>query len=165
MTSKYLKSPFNINLDNLETVPYLIKMIERAVEELNGSDYYCELDVNCEHNFGNYASGYRVFLKNKQEDISLYVYTGIIYSYKKDPAGLFTEVDRNNNKKYFNQIDENIKSNSYYTISQKEDGFLKLFNSDYERYIKSDNEVQYNQLIKFINHCFKAFLKPLDTLG
>ncbi|MDZ7671576.1 MAG: hypothetical protein U5K53_01850 [Halanaerobiales bacterium] len=163
MASKYLSKPFNIDLEKLETVPYLIKMIEKAVQEINGSKYFCELDFDCDHNFGSYAYGYRVFLKNKQKDISLYVYTGLIFSYKKDPAGLFVEVDRNNNEKYFSQIDDNIEKSVNYDISQKEEGFLKLFYPEYEKYIKLKNKEQYEKLKEFIDQCFKSFLEPLNS--
>lgn len=163
MTSNYFNKTFYLDLDKLETVPYLVKMIEKSVKELNGSNYYCELDVNCDHNFGNYASGYRVFLKSKQTNVSLYVYTGLIYSYKKDPAGLFAEVDRNNNQEHFNQINKNIEDNSYYIISQKEDGFLKLFYTNYEEFIQLDYETQHKKLKEFIDKCFRSFLKPLNS--
>ena len=107
------------------------------------------------------SRGNRCYLRDN-EQIDLYIYFGAIFSYLKDPAGLFAEVDQFNNSKHYDQIRSQIEPDEKYDLSVKDTGFVKLFmtDADIAKINNAADSAEQDQIFAdFLRHCCRAFIK------
>ena len=117
--------PFRFAMQDLDDM-YEAALLYREVLDYPSEITDVEVNEKDRDNFGEYASGYRYWLSDKAHEHRLYAYFGVIYSFKKEPAGLFAEIDEFSNPLEFKKVFENIAEGKLYWI-HKEKGFLKLF--------------------------------------
>ena len=97
-----------MNIQNLKDSLGLVKAFEKILLEAESEICDAAINVQDKDNFGQYAQGFRYTLTN-QKQMSLYAYFGAIYSYKKQPAGIFAEIDRFSNQKEFDRVFNHFK--------------------------------------------------------
>lgn len=147
---------FTLTFQDLHNARNLAEAFELALREMKSEYCTAEINYSDKDNFGQYAQGFRYYLKNKAETVCLYAYFGAIYSYKKQPAGIFAEIDWFSNQKDFDQVFEHMEESGGYHMSKNEPKFLKLFMKD-EDIIKLNKECYVEQLEQL-----KSFLKTCN---
>lgn len=158
---------FRLTYQDLGNTYRLALAFEEVLRTAGTGRYSVEICKADPDNFGRYASGYRYYLRSLEEDIELYAYFGGIYSYQKEPAGIFAEIDWLNNQKAFDRAFANIKEGERYRISVKEPKFIKLF-------LKPEQEAAFNGmdypaqlqcLADFLRECNTRLLEAASTSG
>lgn len=152
---------FRLNLDNLDEVYRLALQFEEVLNRTKSSEYMAVINLADPDNFGQYASGYRYYLVSPQGKTRLYAYFGVIYSYKKSPAGVFAEVDRHSNPELYNRVLGHVGPSDKYELNTAEEGFIKLFlpRDKAEAFNRADNEGQMAILAEFLDACNTCFIK------
>jgi len=152
---------FRINLAQLHSLYLLATSLERVVALAQDPDYSLTLDPYDPDKAGAYFQGNRCYLRDN-EQIDLYIYFGAIFSYLKDPAGLFAEVDQFNNGKHYDQIRHRIEPDEKYVLSVKDTGFVKLFMTDAD-IARINNAVDSNEqdqiFAEFLRHCCRTLIQ------
>lgn len=146
---------FRLEYAGLNDAYRLALQFEAALEKVQSDLYTVEINRGDPDNFGQYASGYRYYLRSTRRDVCLYAYFGGIYSYKKAPAGIFAEIDWLSNQKDFHRAFDNMEKNSAYLFSRKEPKFIKLFlpPETQQEYNASSAERQVEILAQFLDVC------------
>lgn len=146
---------FFICYEQMEDALNLCNAFDRTLNRAEGEESRIWVNYKDRDNFGQYASGFRYHLSDKEGKVSLYAYFGVIYSYKKQPCGIFTEIDRNSNPDEFARVEENIIPSEEYELSRKEEGFLKLFlpRKKMEKFHDCEYEEQMSLLKRFVEKC------------
>ena len=129
-----------------------------VINTAKDESYTTEINEKDPDNFGQYASGFRYWLHNASGSAKMYAYFGSIYSYKKNPAGLFAEIDWFSNQDVFDKVKANFKANPAFEYSEKEEKFIKLFmpQATVEALNVADYEKQMEILKEFFIVCNKA---------
>lgn len=155
MTEAASRQGFSITYKQMDNALNLCNAFDRALNEAGTSESRVSVNYSDKDNFGQYASGFRYYLSDLQENVSLYAYFGVIYSYKKQPAGIFAEVDRFSNPDSFDRVYDNIEECSSYKLSVKEPGFIKLFMPEEmeEQFNNAGYGSQIRMLKDFVNDC------------
>lgn len=158
---------FRLNYSDLANAWNLANAFEDALKEMKSD--ICNVEANPEDkdNFGQYAQGFRYYLTGSGGCVSLYAYFGAIYSYKKQPAGIFAEIDRYSNPKEFDRVADRIRPSGQYELSTAEDGFLKLFMTEpmTEALNQADPEAQRRMLVEFLKACSEAMVSAWEKGG
>lgn len=130
----------------------------KVVTETKHETFTTEINDKDPDNFGQYASGFRYWLHNASGSAKMYAYFGSIYSYKKNPAGLFAEIDWFSNQDVFDKVKANFKADPAFEYSEKEEKFIKLFmpRSTVEALNEADYDRQIEILKEFFTVCNKA---------
>lgn len=151
---------FRLQYENLADTLSLARAFEAALQAAGGEEYSVELNKADPDNFGQYASGFRYWLADKKGPNRMYAYFGAIYSYKKEPAGLFAEIDWLNNQAMFDRAFQNMKSTSGFVFSEKEPKFIKLFMPPeaVQRFNEAAPEAQRQLLADFLHECNTAMI-------
>lgn len=151
---------FRLNYGDLANTLKLARAFRTTLEEAQGSEYAVEINPADPDNFGQYASGYRYWLSDRESGSRMYAYFGGIYSYKKDPAGIFAEIDWLNNQAVFDKTFANMKSTDLFTFSDKEPKFIKLFMPPalVERFHGAGEAEQMAILKEFLDDCNRAMV-------
>jgi hypothetical protein len=89
----------------------------------------------------------------------MYAYFGSIYSYKKNPAGLFAEIDWFSNQDVFDKVKANFKADPAFEYSEKEEKFIKLFMP--QSTVEALNEAVYDRQIEILKEFFTVCNKAL----
>lgn len=157
---------FVLDYKNMADSLNLVNAFDKALKETRSD--VCSVEVNYadKDNFGQYAEGFRYDLTN-QQGLSLYAYFGAIYSYKKQPSGIFAEIDKFSNQKEFDRVYQNIESSDVYELGTGEAGFVKLFMKEQliEVFNQADYEEQIELLKKFLNTCNEAMVNAWKRGG
>lgn len=123
----------------------------------------CQVEINEKDpdNFGRYAFGYRYHLRDFGGLVDFYGYFGVIFSYEKEPAGIFAEIDRFSNEQIFDPLWEAFPESAWYEASKKEPGFLKLFlpGTLTEQFRRAEAKEQRELLDRFLQACNEAFIE------
>lgn len=146
---------FCLNYKNMGHSLNLVNAFDKVLQEVESDISSVKVNYADKDNFGQYAEGFRYYLTDKKE-LSLYAYFGAIYSYKKQPAGIFAEVDKFSNQKEFDRVFENMEPSPIYELGIGESGFVKLFMK--EEMIEKFNNAEYAQQIDIL----KLFLKTCN---
>lgn len=104
----------------------LLCLLNEALDSLDSPLFDAER-VKDPDNLGAYALGSRYWLRSPETGKKLYAYFGVIFSYQKDPAGVFAEVDQHSNPELYGEVLAHISQTPGYQVSLKEPGFIKLF--------------------------------------
>lgn len=155
MVASVYQTGFTLNHKNMADSLNLVNAFDRVLQEIKSDFSAVKINYEDPDNFGQYAQGFRYFLTNHKA-LSLYAYFGAIYSYKKQPAGIFTEIDRFSNQEEFSRVYENMEESEAYEMGISEPGFIKLFLK--EDMIQKLNEAEYDQQIEIL----KLFLKECN---
>ncbi len=149
---------FRLDYEDLANTLELARAFETALANAGGEEYRVEMNRADPDNFGQYASGFRYWLEDKRGGNRMYAYFGAIYSYKKDPAGVFAEIDWLNNQPMFQRAFENMKSTETFVFSDKEPKFIKLFFTPQlaQRFAEADKAGQQKILEEFLHECNTA---------
>ena len=140
----------------------LLCLLNEALDGLDSPLFDVER-VKDPDNLGAYALGSRYWLSCPENGKKLYAYFGVIFSYQKDPAGIFAEVDQHSNPEYYDKVLSCIAQTPGYQLSLKETGFIKLF-------LPKAHQLSFNllprerqlQLLKdFLVNVNRAFLRGL----
>ncbi len=118
---------FALDYGALANTLRLARCFKAVLEEAGSEEYSVQVNAADPDNFGQYASGYRYWLEDKKSGNRMYAYFGGIYSYKKEPAGIFAEIDWLNNQAVFDAAFANMKPTGLFTFSAAEPKFIKLF--------------------------------------
>lgn len=157
---------FTLDYKNMADSLNLVNAFDRALKETESD--ICSVEVNYadKDNFGQYAEGFRYYLSN-QQGLSLYAYFGAIYSYKKQPSGIFAEIDQFSNQKEFDRVYQNMEPSDIYELGIGEAGFVKLFmkNDLIEVFNQADYEEQIELLKNFLNTCNEAMVNAWKRGG
>ncbi|MEG1012389.1 MAG: hypothetical protein RSD27_08920 [Ruthenibacterium sp.] len=151
---------FSLGYAQLADTLSLACAFKTALEAENSTEYSVKVNVEDADNFGQYASGYRYWLQDKKGTNRLYAYFGAIYSYKKEPSGVFAEIDWLNNQSVFEKAFQNIESRDTFVLSKKEPKFIKLFMSDacVEKLNAADSAAQGKIMQDFLTQCNTAMI-------
>lgn len=146
---------FHLAYHNLTDCYGLSLAFEKALESCNNPLYRVRINHKDKDNFGQYASGYRYWLETPDKKVSLYAYFGAIYSYKKRPCGIFSEIDRFSNQSCFDHAYQNMVDDSAYQFSRAEPDFIKLFVTEdwLERFHNAPKNDQQKLLDAFVDRC------------
>jgi len=158
---------FSITYKNLADALNLADAFEKAINEVKGSGSKVTVNYQDKDNFGQYAQGFRYYLTDQEETVSLYAYFGAIYSYKKSPAGIFAEVDWFSNQDSFDNVFANIEPSKSYLLSKKEPKFVKLFlpEKDTAEFNRSDYKTQIEMLKGFLKTCNDNIINAAKSGG
>ncbi len=145
--------PFRFKMKDLDDM-YNAALLYREALDYQSDLTKVTVNEKDRDNFGQYASGYRYWLSDKNGKHKMYAYFGVIFSFKKEPAGIFAEIDEFSNPQEFNGVFERIKEGKSYWI-HKEKGFLKLFmKPEYkEKWDKASAAKQKELLEAFVKEC------------
>lgn len=113
-------------VEEMDTGRELLKLLYEALEGATTPAMHVERAMDAD-NLGQYAWGSRYWLSSPEYPGRLYAYFGVIFSYQKDPAGIFAEVDRHSNPELYDRVLSRMKADPAYHLSLKEPGFIKLF--------------------------------------
>lgn len=157
---------FRLNYQNLADALNLAKAFKTALEEVESDISSVTVNDADKDNFGQYAEGYRYYLTNKNE-LSLYAYFGVIYSYKKQPSGIFAEIDQFSNPKEFERISLHMEASDLYELETGEAGFIKLFMKEHMTTAlnQADAEGQRILLKEFLKACNEAMVHAWEKGG
>lgn len=146
---------FNLSYEGLSSAYKLALNFEEALKAVKNPLYTVEINYKDPDNFGQYASGYRYWLRSADGRVELYAYFGCIYSYKKSPAGIFSEIDWFSNQKHFDHTFANMMDHEAYMFSRAEPKFIKLFfTQEREKaFNEADSEGQLKLLAEFLDIC------------
>ena len=152
---------FSLKLCDLAEDYKLACAFEEAVVSIKSERYTIEPDRKCPDNFGQYAAGYRCFVKTRDGQQDLYPYFGAIYSYKKTPYGIFAEIDKLNHPGCYDRAYAGIKEDPAYELSKKDPPFIKMFMpaADIERLNSLDHRGQVAKLAEFLDTCITNLLE------
>lgn len=154
---------FTLSIRNMKDSLNLVNAFEKTLLETESD--ICKAAINYQDgdNFGQYAQGFRYDLTN-EKGLSLYAYFGAIYSYKKQPAGIFAEIDRFSNQKEFDRVCAHMKPSSLYEMAAGEDGFLKLFLTKEmtDKLNAAEYETQIEILKEFLKACNEAMAQAWE---
>lgn len=155
------KTGFSITYQQMADALALTNAFDKALNEVKGDISCVAVNYQDKDNFGQYAQGFRYHLTDKEKTISLYAYFGVIYSYKKEPAGIFAEVDGPSNQRDFERVAKSIEHSPWYDISLKEPGFLKLFmkKEKVEAFGQAGYQEQMELLKEFLKACNDGMIK------
>lgn len=144
---------FRLDYGELANTLRLARAFKTVLDAARSDEYTVEVNAADPDNFGQYASGYRYWLRDNKGENRMYAYFGGIYSYKKDPAGIFAEIDWLNNQQMFDKAYANMKSTELFTFSEKEPKFIKLFMAPavVERFNAADEAGQLKILAEFLD--------------
>ena len=118
---------FRVEKEDMLRAYDLGRAFRRVITECQDPAFSVEINEKDPDNFGQYASGYRYWLKNASGTAKMYAYFGAIYSYKKRPAGIFAEIDWFSNQEVFDKVKKNFKPDTRFCYSDREEKFIKLF--------------------------------------
>ena len=124
----------------------------KVITETKHAAFTTQINEKDPDNFGQYASGFRYWLSNAAGTVKMYAYFGSIYSYKKNPAGLFVEIDWFSNQDVFGKVKAAFKSDPAFEYSEKEEKFIKLFMP--QSTLEALNEADYNKQIEILKNFF-----------
>jgi hypothetical protein len=146
---------FRLSESDLSNMLALARAFERCLEGEASDEYAVGINRADGDNFGQYASGYRYWLSDKKGDARMYAYFGAIYSYKKDPAGVFVEIDRPSNQSVFERVHAAVRQGESYQISGAEPDFIKLFltESRVKAFNAADRAAQEEIVGDFLHEC------------
>lgn len=149
------KEGFSVTYSQMDDARNLCFAFDKALTEVCGEKSEVTVNYADKDNFGQYASGYRYYLKDKNGKVSFYAYFGAIFSYKKQPCGIFAEIDWFSNQEEFDKVYENIAESSWYVLSTKEPKFVKLFMTDEltEKFNQAEYDEQIDILKEFVKNC------------
>lgn len=137
----------------------LVKAFRRVICETQAPEFTAMINEKDPDNFGQYASGYRYWLVNASGTVKMYAYFGAIYSYKKRPAGLFVEIDWFSNQDVFGKVKANLKTDSAFEYSEKEEKFIKMFMP--QATVDALNAANYDRQIEILKEFFKVCSRTL----
>lgn len=149
---------FRLNEQDLLHAVYLGRAFREVVVTSAEPDFTVQINEKDPDNFGQYAMGYRYHLINKNGTADMYAYFGAIYSYKKRPAGIFTEIDWFSNQSCFDHVKANFQADPAFEYSSKEEKFIKLFmpQAQTERFNNAPYDEQLAILKEFFTTCSRA---------
>lgn len=155
---------FRICTGSLHHARNFAEAISCALKEMKSDIYSVEINEKDMDNFGQYAQGYRYYLRDRDEKVCFYAYFGAIYSYKKQPAGIFAEIDWLNNQQGYDKVFRDIEESENFVISKKEPKYLKLFvkDNDIKSFNQEDYELQMKRIILFLKNVNEEILKAYD---
>lgn len=157
---------FWLDYRNMADSLNLVNAFDKALNEVESGISSVEVNYADKDNFGQYAEGFRYYLGN-DKGLSLYAYFGAIYSYKKQPAGIFAEIDKFSNPEEFDRVYANMETSGMYELGVAEPGFIKLFMK--EEMAEAVNQAEYEQQIKllkeFLKACNEAMVKAWERGG
>jgi hypothetical protein len=133
----------------------LVNAFDKALNAVESGVSKVAVNYADKDNFGQYAEGFRYYLSDKEDSLKLYAYFGAIYSYKKQPSGIFAEVDWFSNQKVFDAVYDNMEQSEEYDLSIREPKFVKLFmkESKVAELNNADYETQIKILKEFLREC------------
>lgn len=151
---------FSFKIENLDDSRNLINAFDTALNEVDSEHSKVVVNYKDKDNFGQYAAGFRYYLSDHDEKETYYAYFGAIYSYKKNPAGIFAEIDWFSNQNNFDKVYKNLEQSDKFNYSNNEPKFIKLFmkNEDVEKFNQSSYEQQMEQLKDFLKECNDAMV-------
>lgn len=146
---------FDITYKNMQDALNLANAFDKALTDSKSEISKIKVNYSDKDNFGQYAMGFRYYLSDQDEKVTFYAYFGAIYSYKKDPAGIFAEIDWFSNQQDFDQTYQNMSENKAYDLSIKDPKFIKLFMpaDQVELFNGSNYETQIKMLTQFLTTC------------
>lgn len=146
---------FRITSETLSNIYSLAGLLRDAVDNAEGEDYVIAVNKADPDNFGQYSMGYRLWLNSRKSSTRMYAYFGIIYSYKKSPAGVFAEIDEPSNKDCFARVKKNLVVPADIERSDQAPSFIKLFmpQEKVQKLNQSDLSVQKKMLKAFLEEC------------
>jgi hypothetical protein len=146
---------FRLDESDLANMFMLARAFESSLENEKNNEYKVEINRSDRDNFGQYASGYRYWLSDKKSEVKMYAYFGAIYSYKKEPAGVFVEIDRQSNRDIFEHVHSKVRQGESYIVSDTEPDFIKLFmsGSAVDAFNSADHVAQKEILNNFLHEC------------
>ncbi len=152
---------FTLEYSNLSDSLNLVKAFDLTLNSVEGEYSKVEVNYADKDNFGQYAEGFRYYLSDREDTLKLYAYFGAIYSYKKQPAGIFAEVDWYSNQEVYDVVFCNMEQSDVYDFSSKEPKFIKLFmkESVVEEFNKAEYETQIEMLKDFLKECNDQMIK------
>lgn len=166
MVEAAYQTGFALSIQNLKDSLHLVNAFEKTILEAESEIFHAAINYQDKDNFGQYAQGFRYTLTNKKQ-LSLYGYFGAIYSYKKQPAGIFAEIDRFSNQKEFDRVFAHISHSPQYDLAIGEEGFLKLFlpKETEDRLNAAEYEEQTEILKEFFIACNEAMVQAWEQGG
>lgn len=162
----YVKG-FEITYKNMTDALNLANAFDEALQGTKSTISKVSVNYNDKDNFGQYAMGYRYYLSNLADQVTFYAYFGVIYSYKKQPSGIFAEIDWFSNQQTFDQAYGNMNENPAYDLSISEPKFVKLFmpKNQVEIFNGASYEKQIQMLIDFLTTCNDEMIKAYINGG
>lgn len=151
---------FRLDYSDLANSLELTCAYHDALNQVTSNEYTIEVNPGDPDNFGQYAAGFRYWLIDARGLNRMYAYFGGIFSYKKNPAGVFVEIDWQNNQDVFEKTFADIHSNDIFIFSQVEPKFIKLFMSPtlVEHFNESAGTKQKEILREFLDACNMALI-------
>ncbi len=152
---------FSFTIENLDHSRNLIQAFDKVLNEANTDQSKVVVNYEDKDNFGQYASGFRYYLSDPDSKETYYAYFGAIYSYKKNPAGIFAEIDWFSNQSNFDGVKKNLEVSDKYEYSSNEPKFIKLFmkQKDINKLNESSYTQQIEQLKLFLQECNDQMVK------
>lgn len=146
---------FRLRFDDLADAYKLAVAVETALDTAKSDAYTVTPNKADPDNFGQYAAGYRYYLRSPDGKVEMYAYFGSIYSYKKAPAGIFAEIDWFSNQAVFDRVKANFKACDAFEYSSAEPKFIKLFmpKATLEALNAADAAGQAKLLAQFLDAC------------
>ncbi len=157
---------FRLDYRNMADSLNLVNAFDQALNEVESHISSVRVNYADKDNFGQYAEGFRYYLEN-DKGLSLYAYFGAIYSYKKQPAGIFAEIDKFSNPEEFDRVYHNMEASPVYELGVGEPGFIKLFMKAEmaEAVNRTEYKEQMELLKNFLKACNEAFVTAWERGG
>jgi hypothetical protein len=146
---------FHIEHQQLHDLYQLSTSFERVVAAAQDPRYSLIIDPYDPDKAGAYFQGTRCYLRDNDK-VDLYIYFGLMFNDRKGQVGLFAEVDRLNNRKFYEQIVSRIEPDGHYVLNTSDDGFIKLFMTDADTDCineAADSEEQDRLFADFLRSC------------
>lgn len=152
---------FCLDFKNLADAYHLSAAVENVLDTAQSDLYTVTPNKKDPDNFGQYAAGYRYYLRSVDEKIEMYAYFGSIYSYKKSPSGIFAEIDWFSNQSIFDKVKANFEACDQFAYSDTEPKFIKLFmtQNQVDALNAADAETQTKILADFLDACNTQLMK------
>ena len=150
---------FRVKMTDVLRAYDLGRAFRRVITESRAPEYSIQINEADPDNFGQYASGYRYWLKNASGTAKMYAYFGAIYSYKKQPAGIFVEIDWFSNQQIFDVVKTNFQTDPQFQYSDREEKFIKLFMP--EQTVAAFNGSVYEKQIEILKEFFATCSRAL----
>lgn len=156
--------PFSLNNETMISLFKFSEHLEYVITNAKSDKFTCKVKKDAKDNNGIHWFGYRCPSKSKNSEVEFYFHCGAVY-HPDTKAGIYFEVDKSNNEKYYSDVWDNIVPSDEYDLNMNEPNYLKLFYPTLkfdELMSESSASLQEYMLETYFVSCIEAILKTVE---
>lgn len=156
--------PFSFHIETMVSLFKFNEQLEYVISNVKSEKFTCYVKKDAKDNNGIHWFGYRCPTKSKNSEAEFYFHCGVVY-HPDTRAGIYFEVDKENNEKYYFKILDSIESSSEYNLNVDEPNYLKLFypSLKFQELMSKDSaDKQESMLETYFTACVEAVIRSVE---